>query len=324
MAYEDFIAMVAERTGRTPEDLLSEKPLSFRVSSNIRGQALVDSIRATLRLKLEGLRVLDVGCAYGGFSVALAEAGARVTGVDLSSRFLKYAAANAKGVAEIPLIKADASSVAIRKTFAPGSFDMIVLNDVLEHIYDTASLFDNLDYLLSKNGLVYFKVPNGLSPRWALSEGHRKVFGLSLMDPDAWQYLYPKPASIYYRPLSHFQALFQWFDLPHVTFVDNERRLERCTSARLNADIEKVELAAKALAHDDKVAMNYIRRCVRQYRQRFDFDLQERGEDYVRFTYGTNFFIGYASRKRLKFMTTTRTLDGVGPVVAAPLEKDTA
>lgn len=324
MAYAEFIEMLAKRSKTTPEKLLAQRPLSFPVSTNARGETLIDFIRATLRIDLKGMRCLDVGCAYGGFSLALAKAGAVVTGIDIAPGLLKYAEANARGVADVPFLLADASSVDMRRLFKPGSFDLIVLNDVLEHIYDTASLFENLDYLLSPKGVVYFKVPNGQSPRWALSEGHRKIFALSLMDPDCWQYLYPKRASIFYRPLSHFQGLFQWFGLPHMAFVDLDRALPRMSRERLQGELDEVTAQAEIYPYPHADAEKYVKGVVGRFQDRFAFDCETRDDAFVRFVYGTYFYVGFASRKSLKLAGKPVRIASVGDVLPRPESYGTA
>ncbi len=209
MSYMDFVKLYATDIKSTPEKLLAQKPQSFPISSNSRGEALVGFLKRAINIDLRQLRVLDVGCAYGGLSIAMAQAGASVKAVDVSAKFIKYAQTNIAGVADIDTKIMDASSIDMRREFGPRSFDLILLNDVLEHIYDTTSLVANLDYLLSDKGSIYFKVPNGLSPRFALSEGHRKIFGLTLLDPDCWFHLYPKRASIFLSADKLLQRDFQ-------------------------------------------------------------------------------------------------------------------
>lgn len=91
MSYRDFLEMYARDVKTDPETLLAQKPLSFPVSTNERGEALVSLLQRTTELELGGKRVLDVGCAYGGLSIALARAGANVSAVDVNPKFIGYA-----------------------------------------------------------------------------------------------------------------------------------------------------------------------------------------------------------------------------------------
>src|SRR5690348_18263129 len=63
-----------------------------------------------------GLRVLDVGCGAGRHAAALEQAGARVTGLDLSMCLLGHA----REVTQAPLLRADMRTLPVR----PGSMDV--------------------------------------------------------------------------------------------------------------------------------------------------------------------------------------------------------
>jgi hypothetical protein len=65
------------------------------------------------------------------------------------------------------------------------TFDLVIVNDVFEHIFDTAGLLENLSSLMSKGRKLFFQVPNGLAPRFVISEGHRKGFGVRGYIPNA-------------------------------------------------------------------------------------------------------------------------------------------
>ncbi|HCW52131.1 MAG TPA: hypothetical protein DGR79_08765, partial [Clostridiales bacterium] len=60
------------------------------------GRAQLDFIGTVLARSLRPVRrVLDVGCATGGYALALADMGFRVTGVDLDPEMVRLARANA-------------------------------------------------------------------------------------------------------------------------------------------------------------------------------------------------------------------------------------
>lgn len=61
---------------------------------------LVDEVETDLAFKLfkpeKGMRILDIGCGTGNFSIKLAEKGCKVIGVDISQEMLKIAREKAK------------------------------------------------------------------------------------------------------------------------------------------------------------------------------------------------------------------------------------
>lgn len=101
------------------------------------GQSLEDAQRAKLRhiaakLRIEpGMRVLDIGCGWGGMAIFLAEAlGAHVTGVTLSREQRELAAARAadRGLGD----RVDFRLQDYRET--PETFDRIVSVGMFEHV----------------------------------------------------------------------------------------------------------------------------------------------------------------------------------------------
>jgi 2-polyprenyl-6-hydroxyphenyl methylase/3-demethylubiquinone-9 3-methyltransferase len=72
---------------------------------------------------LWGRRVLDLGCGKGRFGRALAERGACVVGLDLSTAMLAEAAG-------IDRVRASAR----RLPFAPASFDLVIAVEMFEHL----------------------------------------------------------------------------------------------------------------------------------------------------------------------------------------------
>ena len=318
MSYMDFVKLYAADVKSTPEKLLAQSPPSFPISSNARGEALVGFLQRAVNIDLRHLRVLDVGCAYGGLSIAMAQAGASVKAVDVSSKFIDYARTNMEGVVDIETKVMDASSIDMRREFEPRSFDLILLNDVLEHIYDTTSLVANLDYLLGDKGAIYFKVPNGLSPRFALSEGHRKIFGLTLLDPDCWFHLYPKRASIFYRPINYFNAIFSYYGFTDRLYIDEEEVFRRFSKKKLKAGIKQIYDHSRTFQYPDASVKQYLRAGIKRFRDEYEYDSTAFDEDFLKFKYGSYFFTGFASRAGagLKARGATRQIDTIGLVAS--------
>jgi SAM-dependent methyltransferase len=102
---------------------------------------------------IEGLRpgkALDVGAAGGGNTRVLQRAG-------WTAAALEYGAEGARVSAErgIPTIRGDAT----RLPFAPGSLDLVVAYDVLEHIPDDSTAAKQIFELLRPGGMFLVAVP---------------------------------------------------------------------------------------------------------------------------------------------------------------------
>jgi 2-polyprenyl-3-methyl-5-hydroxy-6-metoxy-1,4-benzoquinol methylase len=76
---------------------------------------------------VKGRRVLDLGCGVGFFGGEAARRGARVTGLDFSERALELCH---ERLPQLALLRADATRVPL----ASASFDVVLVNDIIEHL----------------------------------------------------------------------------------------------------------------------------------------------------------------------------------------------
>ena len=97
---------------------------------------------------VQGLKVLDMGCGTGRHTLWLAQAGAKVTGIDFSEAMLDKAREKTKEYS-IKLIKHDLHE---RLPFSSGQFDIVVSGLVLEHIADLAHYFSEVGRVLANSG----------------------------------------------------------------------------------------------------------------------------------------------------------------------------
>jgi 2-polyprenyl-3-methyl-5-hydroxy-6-metoxy-1,4-benzoquinol methylase len=96
--------------------------------------------------------VLDVGCGGGLFPRMLAEAGQMAIGLDYSAD----AAEVAWHQNRVPTVCGNLANA----PFGPGSFRLVTMFHVLEHLYEPASYLDACFDLLKPNGRLVVQVPN--------------------------------------------------------------------------------------------------------------------------------------------------------------------
>lgn len=116
---------------------------------------------------LTGLSVLDVGCGGGILTEALCAAGARVTGIDLSSSAIDVAKLHA---AEHGL-EIDYQCVGTEDfshTHA-GHFDVVTCMEMLEHVPDPSSIVSACSVLLKDQGTAFFSTLNRNNKSYAFA-----------------------------------------------------------------------------------------------------------------------------------------------------------
>ncbi len=106
---------------------------------------------------VRGERVLEIGCGTGDFSLHLARAGARVTGVDLSSRAVRLAQGKAcRHDRRVSFGVADATML----PFADNSFDLVFSCECLEHVPEPRRLIAEAFRVLAPGGLLILTTEN--------------------------------------------------------------------------------------------------------------------------------------------------------------------
>lgn len=110
-----------------------------------------------------GQNVLDIGCSQGIVSILLAREGFNVTGIDVEAQAIEYA--------NRELLKEE-SPVQNRVRFIhslienldaePGSFDTIIMGEILEHLVQPHKVLDMAKKMLKDDGRLIVTVPFGV------------------------------------------------------------------------------------------------------------------------------------------------------------------
>jgi 2-polyprenyl-6-hydroxyphenyl methylase/3-demethylubiquinone-9 3-methyltransferase len=107
---------------------------------------------------LGGREAIDVGCGGGILAEAMAQRGARVTGIDLAEKPLK--------VAQLHLLESgldvryELASAELHAAAHPESFDVLTCMEMLEHVPDPASAVAACARLLKPGGRAFFSTIN--------------------------------------------------------------------------------------------------------------------------------------------------------------------
>lgn len=108
--------------------------------------------------RLSGKTVLDVGCGGGILAEAMAERGARVTGIDLADKALKVAQLHLResGFA----VHYEKSSAEDYAQTHSGAFDAVTCMELLEHVPDPASTVAACARMTRPGGHAFFSTIN--------------------------------------------------------------------------------------------------------------------------------------------------------------------
>jgi SAM-dependent methyltransferase len=111
-----------------------------------------------------GGSVLDLGCGTGELAAAIAAAGLRATGCDISPEMLhRAAAADPSGTAD--WVQLDPGWQVL--PFGPAKFDAVVASSVLEYVEDPAAVLRECARVMRAGGVMLCTVPNSRHPvRW--------------------------------------------------------------------------------------------------------------------------------------------------------------
>ena len=115
--------------------------------------------------------MLDLGCGVGEYVRAFARVGAHAMGCDVAGR--RLVEARARGATG--LVQAAGEALPYRDA----SFDVVVLNEVIEHVTNDRATMREVARILAPGGVVIIYAPNRLDPfeTHGIYLGKRYVFG---------------------------------------------------------------------------------------------------------------------------------------------------
>lgn len=171
-------------------------------------------LRSLLQYKLPPAKVLEIGCAHGGFVAMLRQAGFDATGLELSPSIVNFA----KQTFDVPVLTGPIEDQAVREN----SLDVIVLMDVMEHLPRPVQTLERCLDLLKPNGILLVQTP-GYPERTSLTQMRATGQKFPMMlDPNEHLFLFsPASATELFRRLGapyieFMPAIFGFYDMSFV------------------------------------------------------------------------------------------------------------
>jgi len=191
-------------------------------------------------------RALDVGCGTGAFLNALRAAGWKVLGLEPDADARRMAISDYQLEVQEP-----------DRLFSlvPGSFDLITLWHVLEHVHDLHRYLEQLKTLLAKEGKLVIAVPNYTS-------GDADTYGRNWAAYDVPRHLYHfSPASMRGLLQQHGLRLVamrpMWFDSFYISLLSSRYRFGR--TRWIGAALAGLRSNARALMNRERCSsVTYI------------------------------------------------------------------
>lgn len=144
-AYDEYRSMAATRAAKAADF----------------ARLILDATGPYLPSAPSELAVLDVGCGYGHTAVELSRHCRHVVGIDSSASLIAEASRLAK---QHRIGNVEFRRQSIYDCSDRNRFDLVILDNVLEHLPDQARAFQVIDDGLRPGGVLFILVPNKLWP----------------------------------------------------------------------------------------------------------------------------------------------------------------
>ena len=144
-----------------------------------RGFLIMETLRKYVpEFRVQGAHVLDIGCGDAGAIIAFAEQGAVCAGIECFDTSLERGKIRASdhGV-DVDLRKGVAESI----PYPDATFDLVMLDNVLEHVNDRPLTLREVRRVLKPGGLLYMVTPKPFSVYSLWNDPHYDLAGLVLM-----------------------------------------------------------------------------------------------------------------------------------------------
>jgi 2-polyprenyl-3-methyl-5-hydroxy-6-metoxy-1,4-benzoquinol methylase len=161
--YEKYLAQEAELWGSESERSAREMPPDWRYHRQHRQNIIMhtEDIDELLSRIQPGMKVLEIGCASGFMTLAMAQKGANALGIDVSEKSLNVARAYYESIRST--VPGELSYQVIDLNYAElpsNTYDIIAGRGVLHHLVRLDHVIDQLHRALKPGGLLWISDAN--------------------------------------------------------------------------------------------------------------------------------------------------------------------
>jgi ubiquinone/menaquinone biosynthesis C-methylase UbiE len=131
-----------------------------------KAKTMIAVLKDYLRVDLETLSLLDIGCSTGFITNYLAGYFGQVTGIDIDEGAIEYARDHfSQG--NLEFVKGDSQKI----NFPENTFDVVICAHIYEHVPDAKLLIKEIHRVLKARAVCYFAAGN----RFRLNESHYQL-----------------------------------------------------------------------------------------------------------------------------------------------------
>jgi SAM-dependent methyltransferase len=191
-------------------------------------------LRTLLGFVLPPAKVLEIGCAHGGFVAMLRQAGFDACGLELSPSIVSFA----RDTFDVPVFTGPIED----QPFGPDRFDAVVMMDVMEHLPHPLTSLERCLDVLKPGGILLVQTPaypEGMSLRQLRATGHKFP---QMLDPNEHPLLYSRTAvRELFRRLGaeHIEFVPPIFEFYDMSFVVSRRSIVQTTTERRDTALSR-------------------------------------------------------------------------------------
>jgi 2-polyprenyl-3-methyl-5-hydroxy-6-metoxy-1,4-benzoquinol methylase len=167
--------------------------------------------RKAIDKNLNGLSLLDIGCGAGEYLKIGSDLGMSVTGYDVHSSIEEYLTKTYK----FKVVTGNLDE----NTFNEGSFDVIVLSHVIEHLNDPKLMVKNIHKFLKKDGILVLTMPNPNALIDNIVSFAKRVISKQRGDTRLTPYITPFHINGFSLKSTRFMLLERGFQIKHLGVI---------------------------------------------------------------------------------------------------------